>query len=131
MCKQNHSDENIALNNLASLNNEEEVVEENNPIVVRAVPRGIFIDYIKSLNTRTEEEAFITPNVAIQIIDFVNLLYHRTAVTTETANALVHKWYKVPVTIEKVTPFNQRTKSIQDIINHLEIDCNLANLLTA
>ncbi|CAM4925839.1 unnamed protein product [Rotaria socialis] len=107
------------------------VVEENNPIVVRAVPRGIFIDYIKSLNTRTEEEAFITPNVAIQIIDFVNLLYHRTAVTTETANALVHKWYKVPVTIEKVTPFNQRTKSIQDIINHLEIDCNLANLLTA
>lgn len=36
------------------------------------------------------------------------------------ANSLVHKWYKKGIDDEKVVPFNQRTKSIAELLIHLE-----------
>ena len=37
------------------------------------------------------------------------------------SETMVHSWYKMKVTDESVIPFNRRTKTINELIAHLEV----------
>ncbi|CAF2073726.1 unnamed protein product [Rotaria magnacalcarata] len=74
MCKNNGSDETQPLNNLDSQNNEEDVIE-NNPIGSHVIPRSAFIGYVKSFGHQAINESFVTPTIAMKVIDYVHLLF--------------------------------------------------------
>ena len=50
------------------------------------IPRDLLIGYIKALDAQSTNESFITPSMAIKIIDYVHRLNHGTAVISEVSN---------------------------------------------
>jgi hypothetical protein len=61
-------------------------VENINSIGGHTIPRNILVDYIKSLGDSTTNESFISPAIAVKIIDFVYFLNHRTGVSNDVRN---------------------------------------------
>lgn len=93
--------------------------------------------YVELFRRGERSDAFITPCVASQMIDFVYYLKHRTTPPNGVwhykcasawtsgfildANGSVHSWSKAKVADKSVIPFNQRTETIEESIDPLEI----------
>ena len=49
------------------------------------IHRPVLIAHIKSLAIGPTNEEFITPSMALKIVDFIHLLNHRMAITSEVS----------------------------------------------
>lgn len=103
MCKDKGSDDNTKLGSLSFQDHEDDdvyffkffpkiilflfiqIVDENYSTVTHKIQRPVLIAHIKSLAIGPTNEEFITPSMAFKIVDFIHLLNHRMAITSEVS----------------------------------------------
>ncbi|CAF1414658.1 unnamed protein product [Adineta ricciae] len=92
----------------------------------------LLVEYVEFLcvdGVNPRIDSFVTPILAKKVNDFVYLLKDGRSMSGEETDTIIRKWFRKQSSEKVTVPFNNRTKTVNDIIDLLQNDCQLNDLI--
>ncbi|CAF1239445.1 unnamed protein product [Adineta ricciae] len=124
-------EENLNMNDV-QLEDDEEINEMVSTPTKHVIPIQLLVEYVEFLcmdGVNPRIDSFVTPILAKKVIDFVYLLKDGRSLSGEETDTIIRKWLKNQSSEKVTAAFNNRTKTVNEIIDLLQNDCQLNDLI--